>query len=154
MWVDLSGKKPSLVKITIDWIKSCFDNSGGKCVICGNYTKHEVYNERSELYEFSCGPGEGLGCFKVWTHRNNSLRRELDDRDFYSDYNSYIRSYEWAIKATEAKELANWKCTKCRTKGNKRTLDAHHKHYKTLYHERPNDIEVLCRSCHSRRHGK
>jgi 5-methylcytosine-specific restriction endonuclease McrA len=31
-------------------------------------------------------------------------------------------------------------------------LDVHHKHYDTLGHEGPDDVEVLCRTCHHNEH--
>lgn len=78
----------------------------------------------------------------------------LDERDDYTDYRSYIASREWEIKARAVKQGAGWKCELCGRTGDKKNIHVHHRHYKTLYQERRQDLEVLCSTCHSRRHGK
>lgn len=61
------------------------------------------------------------------------------------NYREYIRSREWRLKADSAKRRAGYRCQVCN--GTKR-LQAHHRHYHTLGNERPEDITVLCDSCH------
>jgi hypothetical protein len=65
------------------------------------------------------------------------------------DYYEYIASPEWKAKAEAAKKRAGYRCQVCnhgRDEG--AILDAHHRTYKRLGHEKPEDITVLCRDCH------
>lgn len=61
------------------------------------------------------------------------------------DYAKYIRSPKWKRKAAAAKERAGHRCQICNSPDN---LNAHHRTYVRLGHERPDDITVLCRQCH------
>ena len=65
------------------------------------------------------------------------------------DYYTYIASPEWHAKAEAAKKRVGYRCQVCnigRDEG--AILDAHHRTYERLGHERPEDITVLCRDCH------
>jgi DNA-directed RNA polymerase subunit RPC12/RpoP len=135
----------------------------GKCVICGQKTTN------TKAGEFVCGyeDDNSLACSTVWNDRiarqfkqvpeydihpfSDDAHNYLTSRDEYNDYDSYIASHEWEAKARDAKRKAGNRCQEC---GSRRKIQAHHKHYKTLYKERSNDIEVLCDRCHARRHGK
>ena len=64
----------------------------------------------------------------------------------------YYRSDHWKATARHMRKLAKYTCQDCR-----RTdipLDVHHESYKRLWHERQEDLRVLCRDCHDTRHGK
>jgi hypothetical protein len=61
------------------------------------------------------------------------------------NYSEYIQSPAWKRKATAAKKRAGNRCQVCNGKGR---LDAHHRTYERLGHERPEDITVLCHKCH------
>ena len=63
-------------------------------------------------------------------------------------HSEYILSPEWRLRATEAKELAGWRCQVCNRHKSEVILDAHHRTYERLGDERPEDITVLCRDCH------
>jgi hypothetical protein len=65
------------------------------------------------------------------------------------NYYEYIKSPAWKRKAEAAKEAAGYRCQVCyhgRDEGIQ--LDAHHRTYIRLGHERPEDITVLCHDCH------
>jgi 5-methylcytosine-specific restriction endonuclease McrA len=62
------------------------------------------------------------------------------------NYYEYIASPAWRAKADAAKKAAGYRCQVCNRDGVK--LDAHHRTYARLGHERPEDITVLCRDCH------
>ncbi len=66
------------------------------------------------------------------------------------NYAGYIRSPEWRDKALVLKARAGWQCQKCGRAASEMTLDVHHLTYERLGHERPDDLIVLCRSCHER----
>ena len=83
----------------------------------------------------------------------NDLDWFLDEKDSYSDYQTYVQSREWQIKASSAKRLAYYKCENCGAKPDVSSdLHVHHRHYESLFHERRQDIQVLCASCHRKAH--
>jgi hypothetical protein len=64
-------------------------------------------------------------------------------------YMAYLESEAW----NEMREAVMWvrgkQCECCGKPG----TDLHHKHYRSrLGHERPCDLEWLCRSCHEAKH--
>lgn len=61
------------------------------------------------------------------------------------DYHEYIASDEWAARSKEAKEDAKWRCQVCNGSG---VLHTHHRTYDNLGEEEPEDLIVLCASCH------
>jgi len=64
--------------------------------------------------------------------------------EFYRDY---IQSRQWRKVANEAKERAGYKCQLCGDSGKR--LETHHNTHERLGHEKPTDLIVLCRDCHS-----
>ena len=65
------------------------------------------------------------------------------------NYYDYIHSAEWKEKADSAKARVGHRCQVCnKGKDQGAILDAHHRTYVRLGHERPEDITVLCRDCH------
>lgn len=63
-------------------------------------------------------------------------------------YSEYIVSPAWKNKADAAKQRAGYRCQVCNRHKNEVILDAHHRTYERLGHERDEDITVLCRECH------
>jgi hypothetical protein len=61
------------------------------------------------------------------------------------NYREYIVSQEWKEKADAAKERAGYRCQVCNSPDN---LNAHHRTYENLGHEKPEDLFVLCQNCH------
>jgi hypothetical protein len=65
------------------------------------------------------------------------------------NYYTYLRSPQWKRKANAAKKRAGYRCQICnhgRDEGAR--LEAHHRTYARLGHEKPEDITVLCSDCH------
>jgi 5-methylcytosine-specific restriction endonuclease McrA len=60
-------------------------------------------------------------------------------------YKKYIDSKEWKRKKKFAIQLADYKCEFCEKTG---YLEVHHSNYNCLYHERFDDVYVLCKQCH------
>lgn len=69
------------------------------------------------------------------------------------DYDTYIRSQSWRIRADAAKRRAGGRCQVCN--GADR-LNAHHRTYERIGHEQDDDLIVLCEDCHTlfHRNGK
>ncbi len=60
-------------------------------------------------------------------------------------YREYLGSLQWHAKREAALLRSGHKCERC---GANKGLEVHHKHYRTLFHEQPEDLEVLCFPCH------
>lgn len=67
-------------------------------------------------------------------------------------YQTYIQSHAWKKKREVAFLVLGEKCQRCSKTDV--PLHVHHKHYKTLYHERIEDVTVLCVPCHELTHRK
>lgn len=167
-----------------EWVQNRPVKHPSACVVCGEPASTQFTNQNSNQLDFVHDYYEPdyLGCKEVWRYwqeRDRKMTRAsyqealyqeygeywrsyfdergadlLDERDSYHDRQSYMASREWQIKADALKRAASSRCEDCGRPGNRSTLDVHHKHYDTLYKERRKDLEVLCRECHSGRHGR
>jgi 5-methylcytosine-specific restriction endonuclease McrA len=61
------------------------------------------------------------------------------------DYEAYLRSPEWRARARQALCRAGYRCQVC---GNRGPLDVHHRTYRRVGREWPEDLTVLCHRCH------
>lgn len=61
------------------------------------------------------------------------------------DYDEYINSHEWELKASDAKRRADFRCQVCYSPSD---LQVHHRTYIRLGQEDPGDLTVLCDTCH------
>ncbi len=66
-------------------------------------------------------------------------------------YSDYLNSKEWAEIRIELFTVRGKKCERC---SSKKKLHVHHKHYKNIFHEEPEDLEILCSKCHEKEHKK
>ena len=81
----------------------------------------------------------GINEFKK-NHTNNK-------REYYR--NEYLKSEHWKnLKYEKLNKICY--CEKC---GNKNNIDVHHLNYKNLYDVKLEDLQVLCRKCHSNEHN-
>ncbi len=67
-------------------------------------------------------------------------------------YFDYIRSDSWQRVRKEAMRKAKFRCQVCGTRTEK--LCAHHNNYSNLGRERPEDLIILCSSCHQLFHDR
>jgi 5-methylcytosine-specific restriction endonuclease McrA len=63
-------------------------------------------------------------------------------RDYYQ---TYMASLKWQRRREEAMERAGYQCQDC---GAEERFDVHHVTYEHLGDEWPEDLVVLCKSCH------
>ena len=69
---------------------------------------------------------------------------------FSAEYHATLASDHWRWVRGEALRRAGYRCERCGVGG---PLDAHHhRGYRMLGHERPQDLRMLCRRCHRRAH--
>lgn len=117
--------------------KEGFDSYATKTGVKGDVTTLTFYGECGSVFEINYGFHKGH--LFLWPDTLQSCR---------VDYRAYIQSDEWKARATAAKEAAGWRCQVCNRPSTAVVLDAHHRTYERLGHERPDDITVLCRDCH------
>lgn len=81
--------------------------------------------------------------------------RKLAKKSFHAvpsnTYLQYIQSDAWASKRRMILARRGRKCEDC---GSCERLEIHHLTYARLGMEKPEDLRVLCRKCHERRHAK
>ena len=66
-------------------------------------------------------------------------------------YYDYLQSYEWSEIRRELFENRGEECELC---GYGHSLQIHHLTYARLFNEDPSDLQILCRNCHEKVHGK
>lgn len=66
-----------------------------------------------------------------------------------ASHRKYLRGRDWKEKRKLAMTRAAGRCQDCGRTG---SLHAHHLTYKRHGNEHPDDLRVLCASCHRRRH--
>jgi len=69
-------------------------------------------------------------------------------------YDIYIQSEAWKIKSKAIRFRFGNKCQVCNKSADEATLHAHHRTYERLGRELPEDLTVLCESCHDLYHSK
>lgn len=65
-------------------------------------------------------------------------------------YEEYLRTPEWRARRQEALKRAQYRCQLCNSP--QPPLEAHHRTYERLGAEAPEDLFVLCKSCHQWHH--
>lgn len=70
-------------------------------------------------------------------------------KDFRREYDNYLRTPEWREKREELFLLRGKKCEKC---GSTKQIEVHHLHYKNIFNEKMEDLQVLCKPCHIEEH--
>jgi hypothetical protein len=65
-------------------------------------------------------------------------------------YYNYLKSNEWKSIRLDLLEIRGEKCERCASVNN---LQVHHLTYDNLFNEAPEDLEILCRSCHKKEHN-
>ena len=65
-------------------------------------------------------------------------------------YQKYLLSDEWSLKRARAIELAGGRCQLCNSED---PLNVHHRTYERIGDERPEDLTVLCKTCHALHHA-
>ena len=69
------------------------------------------------------------------------------------EYKDYIKSKEWKnVKLDILQQRGNY-CEICREQRQVNILHLHHKTYKNLFNEKPEDLQLLCPTCHMKVHG-
>lgn len=70
----------------------------------------------------------------------------------YAKYRLYLLSDEWIEFKKKLFTTRGRRCENCQT--TKGQIHGHHLTYERLYNEKPEDVQLLCQSCHSSVHKK
>ena len=79
-------------------------------------------------------------------------KRRAKRKQVNTAYRLYLQSKHWKETKALALEAATGHCEKCGQPNDR--LNVHHKHYKSLGHEKPGDLLVLCPKCHAKVHRR
>ena len=104
-------------------------------------TKHKFDRERKIMAKWD------LKKKKIKSKKKKSKKKQSK----YKSYSDYLHSKQWKYKRKRILEQRGFKCEKCQSTTN---LQVHHLTYKNIFHEKDIDLQVLCRFCHAKIHGK
>jgi 5-methylcytosine-specific restriction endonuclease McrA len=96
-------------------------------------------------------------CTEFRLHQHNEecriarLAQQARAAQLYKMGAKYMEQPEWQVRRVQALARAGYKCQACSVRNT--TLDVHHNSYENYGDERPQDLVVLCRSCHEKFHG-
>lgn len=81
----------------------------------------------------------------------NALRLCKDADGVVVNYNFYLKTEHWELTRNRKLEESGRRCNRCfQTKD----LQVHHKHYRSLFAEADEDLEVVCEQCHVEIHKR
>lgn len=83
--------------------------------------------------------------------------KDLDAIVRRTKYEGYLNSQTWKNIRYAKLVSVDFKCEACNYgeyEFQEGPIDVHHKTYERLGDERMSDLEVLCRPCHEKRHGR
>lgn len=69
-------------------------------------------------------------------------------------YIKYLKSSKWKALRKEVLYKRGRICERCKEDLKGKITDIHHKTYENIFNESPEDLEILCRACHEKEHGK
>jgi hypothetical protein len=81
-----------------------------------------------------------------WPELSRLVTPKRQEMDFQTLYRRYRQTEGWREKAASALAHAQYRCQVC-TSGDM-PLDVYHRTYERIFQERPDDLIVLCESCH------
>tara|TARA_B100000900_G_scaffold414938_2_gene443134 strand:- start:210 stop:875 length:666 start_codon:yes stop_codon:yes gene_type:complete len=127
-----------------------------KCQRCGTTYAREKKSRTDQGSPIcpNCIHADALDSHKAFLEDwiDNSWATHKNPRMDQGTYSAYLHSAHWKKTRSEALMRAGYKCQACSTK--EEILDVHHNSYDRLGAEEPQDLIVLCRTCHGRVHQK
>lgn len=115
-------------------------------------TKTDIYLNKLRLLELERSEKRRLKIeskhFKKIKRKKKKKRKK--ESPFKKRYHLYLLSKKWASIRIEMHEFYNYTCSRCGIKY--KSLQVHHKNYSNIFNEQPNDLELICRTCHKIEH--
>lgn len=116
-------------------------------------SKIEHYRKKMQALELQ-RRDERLGIIK-----KNEIKRfenvkaaPKENSAFKEKYLLYLRSEEWLKIRLAMLKFYNFTCNRCKLKKHYKQLQVHHRTYKNVFHEEPEDLELICKKCHEKEH--
>jgi hypothetical protein len=95
-------------------------------------------------------PEKGILAGNMGNMGNRGGRDIEPAMDMTVDYETYLKSSRWALVKRWMLDYSGGKCERC---GSRKNLQIHHRTYERLGHELlPDDLQVLCGTCHKALH--
>jgi len=88
---------------------------------------------------------------KIKEYKKRIEKAKKERKEFKSKYQKYLKSKEWSDIRNDLFHVRGRACERC---GSTNRLQVHHITYKNVFKEEPEDLEILCDSCHKKEHGK
>lgn len=79
---------------------------------------------------------------------DDKIHQERERKKEHVNYYEYIQSDEWRKRADECKRRAGYRCQICNRGRDLVKLNAHHRTYERLGHEKRSDLICMCQDCH------
>ncbi len=106
---------------------------------------------KSKMYEFLIEQYE-LPTSKI--SKSVKPPKRISFKKKKQDYKNYLFSAKWKNKRFEIYTERGGKCERCKKPLKENEYQVHHKHYKTLFNENNEDLELLCVPCHKKHHNR
>ena len=85
---------------------------------------------------------------KKWKPKKKLKFKKVNANKFKS-YSDYIKSKTWKKRRLKILKRAKGMCEECKIR---KATQVHHKTYKHLFNEYPNELIALCGTCHQQKH--
>lgn len=72
-----------------------------------------------------------------------------ENAKWWAKYTEYLKSPQWKSKR---QELFNERGKRCESCGRTENIQVHHLTYRNVFNENLEDLQVLCKKCHSKKH--
>lgn len=79
--------------------------------------------------------------------------RQKKKPEYLTKYHNYLQSSEWVEIRIAMLQYYDYTCARCGIKYKHYNLHVHHKTYKNIYNEQPDDLELICKQCHNKEHS-
>lgn len=89
--------------------------------------------------------------FSYYERNSKKPKKKKKLSKFSKNYIKYMKSPEWANIKIDIYASRGRFCEICSCTGK---LEVHHKTYKNFSKEEPDDLQILCKSCHEKVHIK
>lgn len=128
-----------------------FDRPGGcECSRCGAMMRVVGVTKQGEFHNAPKPPSK----VKRGKQKRKPVRfLEAQPHEIFkvrkANYSEYTKSPYWKRTAARKRKSVGYRCESCKAKG---YTEVHHLHYRTLWAETNQDLQVLCRPCHEKRH--
>lgn len=117
-----------------------------QCLSCGFSPFSVIKNPYKMVPDFDL---EKYDLFYKNLGDNFKIRKEIEQLVRRKSYEDYLKSPEWKAKRLLRLEKDYFLCTEC---GENKAQEVHHLTYVNLFNENIEDLQSVCRKCHTKIH--